>query len=297
MIAHVDNTLEYYLTMEDGVNLFIRDWPTTATSKQTHGVILMHGLGEHCGRYLHVAQFFLQLGFYVRTYDLRGHGQSDGARGDVPDTETMLRDAKRVINDFNRHLSAPPILCGHSMGGLFSTHFALAEIAPLTGLILSSPALAVRLNFFQRILFKIGCVLMPNFRLTRNKNGQFLSHDSTVIEAYERDTLVHSKISVRLFKSMLHSMQFVSHHISQSTIPILLLVALDDHVIDPVGSKIFSEKLTRISQSSTHQLDSKNQITTILYPGFYHEIFNELEAERAFNDIQNWLEKSHFLPN
>jgi alpha-beta hydrolase superfamily lysophospholipase len=297
MVAHVDNTLESHLTMEDGVNLFVRDWPTTVTSKQTHGVILMHGLGEHCGRYLHVARFFLQLGFYVRTYDLRGHGQSDGVRGDVPDTEIMLRDAKRVIDDFGRYLSAPPILCGHSMGGLFSAHFALAKIAPLTGLILSSPALAVRLNFFQRILFKIGSVVMPNFRLTHNRSGQFLSHDSTVIEAYQKDVLVHSKISVRLFKSMLHSIKFVRHHSSQLTIPMLLLVALDDHIIDSTGSKIFSEKLTTFSQSPIHQLDRNNRITTIFYPGFYHEIFNELEAERAFNDIQNWLEKSHFLPN
>jgi alpha-beta hydrolase superfamily lysophospholipase len=78
----------------------------------------MHGLGEHCGRYAHVARFFNEHGWSVRTYDHRGHGRSGGARGDVPDHEAVLRDAKIVVDDFAQRFDAPPLLLGHSMGGL-----------------------------------------------------------------------------------------------------------------------------------------------------------------------------------
>jgi alpha-beta hydrolase superfamily lysophospholipase len=285
MTAHVENTEEFQLTATDGTELFVRDWPLVSPQRKSTGVVIMHGLGEHCGRYAHVARFFNALGFVVRTYDHRGHGKSGGARGDVPDDEAMLRDARLVINDFTKQLHAPPILFGHSMGGLFAARFATAGLAPLRALILSSPALAIRMSDFQTALLKVVNLLIPGVGMPNGLKRQFLSHDAEVVQAYENDVLVHGKVSARLLNSMLHAMTYAHDHAPQLTIPVLLLVAEDDHLVDPVGSKRFSARLPSMSSKA------------IYYDNFYHEIFNELDATRVFDDLRTWLERQQLTPN
>lgn len=244
----------------------------------------MHGLGEHCGRYAHVARFFNALGLTVRTYDHRGHGKSGGARGDVPDHEAMLRDARLIINDFSKQFEVPPLLLGHSMGGLFAARFATAGLAPLRGLILSSPALAIRMSGAQGALLKMISLLMPGCGIPNGLNTRYLSHDAEVIQAYENDALVHSKVSARLLNSMLEAMTYSHDHAPRLTIPVLMLVAEEDHLVDPAGSKRFSARLAPAVS------------TAIYYENFYHEIFNELEATRVFDDLRTWLEQQHFTP-
>ncbi len=285
MTSHIENTSEFKLQMTDGIALFVRDWPLPDAPEIRGGVVIMHGLGEHCGRYAHVARFFNALGFAVRTYDHRGHGQSGGAHGDVPDHEAMLRDARLVINDFTRQLHAPPILFGHSMGGLFAARFATAGLAPLRGLILSSPALAVRLSGLHSFIFKIASVLFPGFAIPNGTLTRYLSHDEEVLKAYANDTLVHPKISARLLNSMFKAMVYTHDHAPHLTIPVLLLVAEDDHLVDPLGSRRFAARL------------SPALATSIYYAGFYHEIFNELDAARVFADVRHWLEQQHFIPS
>ncbi len=285
MTAHIENTVEFELTATDGTQLFVRDWPLTSVQAQPSGVVIMHGLGEHCGRYAHVARFFNVLGFTVRTYDHRGHGKSGGSRGDVPDDEAMLRDARFVINDFTKQLHAPPLLFGHSMGGLFAARFATAGLAPLRALILSSPALAIRMSGFQSMLLKVVSLLIPGVGLSNGLKTRYLSHDGEVVEAYENDRLVHGKVSARLLNSMLQAMTYAHDHAPQLTIPVLLLVAEDDHLVDPIGSKRFSARLPSVSSSA------------IYYDNFYHEIFNELDATRVFDDLRMWLEQQHLIPD
>lgn len=284
MTAHIDNTIEFELQASDGTAIFVRDWPLSGAVPAHDGVLIMHGLGEHCGRYAHLARFFNALGFAVRTYDHRGHGKSGGARGDVPDQEAMLRDARLVINDFTRQLHAPPLLFGHSMGGLFAARFATAGLAPLRGLILSSPALALRMSGVQAALLKVAYALIPGVGVPNGLQTRYLSHDGEVIQAYENDPLVHAKISARLLNAMLQAIEYAHDHAPQLSIPVLLLVAEDDHLVDPVGSQRFSARMSPAIS------------TTIYYEGFYHEIFNELEATQVFDDVRNWLERLHFTP-
>lgn len=284
MTAHIENTREFELHASDGTALFVRDWPLPGDQDKHDGVIIMHGLGEHCGRYAHVARFFNALGFVVRTYDHRGHGRSGGAHGDVPDSEAILRDARLVINDFTRQLHAPPILLGHSMGGLFAARFATAGLAPLRGLILSSPALALRLSPLQLAMLKVASTLIPGVGIPNGSQNRFLTHDALVVQAYENDALVHPKISARLLNSMLEAMEYAHDYAPHLSIPVLLLVAEDDHLVDPIGSRRFSARLAPAISS------------TIYYEGFYHEIFNELDATRVFDDVRIWLEQQHFTP-
>jgi alpha-beta hydrolase superfamily lysophospholipase len=287
---------EFELRTEDGVALFVRDWHLSIsasasasalppfTPEKPRGILLMHGLSEHCGRYMHVARFFNELGFMVRTYDHRGHGKSGGAEGDVPDNEAILRDAQMVLTDFSRMLSAPPLLFGHSMGGLFAARFATTHLAPISGLILSSPALALRLTPFQQWLHKVAGQYIPGFAIPSGFGTADLSHDAKVIAAYKHDHLVHSKISARLLTAMMSAIDYAQAHAANLTVPLLLLVAEDDHVVDPAGSHVFFEHAP------------SNLASAQFYTGFYHEIFNELDASRVFNDVQAWLLARGFIP-
>jgi alpha-beta hydrolase superfamily lysophospholipase len=284
MSAHIENTLELTFTTNDGTSLFVRDWPLAGPDATHDGVFIMHGLGEHCGRYAHVARFFNELGFAVRTYDHRGHGQSGGARGDVPDTEALLRDARMLLNDFSKKLKAPPLLFGHSMGGLFAARFATAGLAPVRALILSSPALALHMSGFERGLLKVASLLIPGVGMPNGLKTTYLSHDAKVVAAYENDGLVHNKISARLLNAMLQAAEFSHQHAAQLTIPVLLLVAQQDHLVDPEGSASFAKNLNPVRAQA------------IFYADFYHEIFNELEARRVFDDVRTWLERQHFTP-
>ncbi|MFZ6843259.1 lysophospholipase [Undibacterium sp. RuTC16W] len=287
MTSHIDKTVEFDLIATDGTSLFVRDWPLPLQNDSTpvhDGIVIMHGLGEHCGRYAHVARFFNALGFTVRTFDHRGHGKSGGVRGDCPDEETLLRDARLVINDFSKHLSAPPLLFGHSMGGLFAARFATEGLAPIRALLLSSPALAVPMSGFQSVLLKVASVLIPGVGVPNGLKTKYLSHDAEVIKAYEDDPLVHAKISARLLNSMLSAMEYAHDHATHLKIPVLMQVAADDHLVDPEGSQRFFARLPQDTAQA------------FFYEGFYHEIFNELEATRVFDDLRTWLEQQHFTP-
>lgn len=284
MTTHIENTREFTLAACDGTSLFVRDWPLTGPDATRDGVFIMHGLGEHCGRYAHVARFFNALGFSVRTYDHRGHGQSAGARGDVPDTEAMLRDARMLMNDFSKNLQAAPLLFGHSMGGLFAARFATAGLAPVRALILSSPALALHMSGMQRALLKVASALIPGVGIPNGLKTSYLSHDAEVVEAYENDPLVHGKISARLLTAMLLAAQLSHQQAAKLTVPVLLLVAQQDHLVDPKGSAAFAKNLNPARSKA------------IFYSDFYHEIFNELEATRVFDDLRSWLEQQDFCP-
>ncbi|MGH8806460.1 MAG: lysophospholipase [Noviherbaspirillum sp.] len=239
----------------------------------------MHGLGEHCGRYAHIAHFFNDGGWSVRTYDHRGHGRSGGARGDAPDDEAVLRDAKIVVDDFARQFEEPPLLLGHSMGGLFAARFATASLSPLRGLILSSPALAIPMSAAQKLLLKVLGNIAPGLAVPNGLQTRYLSHVQAVVDAYEKDPLVHPKITPRLLHSMLDATNFSHAHASSLAIPTLMLVAGDDHMVDASGSDAFHARL-RPGIGTLHR-----------YPDYYHEVFNEVGAARVFDDVRNWLDK------
>jgi alpha-beta hydrolase superfamily lysophospholipase len=288
MTKHVKNTHEFNLETNDQVSIFVRDWSAPEGMHEKQGIVIMHGLGEHCGRYTKLAEFFLELGFVVRTFDHRGHGQSTGARGGVPNSEAIIEDAKMVIEDFSKQLPEAPMIFAHSMGGLFATHLCLSGEIKIRALILSSPAFAVHLNQFEKTLFAISQYLIPSIGVAHGSNGLFLSHDLEVVKDYQNDELVHNKISARLFKSMLKSMKYIHKNATKLKIAILLLVADNDLIVDSNGSKKFSNKILKN--------DPHFEIKTILYPNFYHEVINEPESQIVFNDIKEWLYKENLTP-
>lgn len=267
----------HQISAADGTMLYVTDYMLPA-SQARGSVVIMHGLGEHSGRYRHVAGFFNECGLSVRCYDHRGHGRSQGKRGDVINGDPMLQDAEIIIEDFSTRYAEPPFLFGHSMGGLFAARFALSHLSPLRGLILSSPALALRLSAFQLKMLRFMHMLAPSVALPNGVSPALLSHDPKIVAAYKADPLVHRKISARLLTSMLSSIAYCQSHASEMAVPTLMLVAGADRVLDADGSKRFFAQLP----AGTAQLH--------MYEGMYHEIFNELDAHRPLADLKMWLD-------
>jgi alpha-beta hydrolase superfamily lysophospholipase len=246
-------------------------------------VLILHGLAEHCGRYGHIATFFTERGFAVRTFDHRGHGQSSGARGDCPDSMSLVNDAEIIIRDFAKHCQTQPLLFGHSMGGLFAARIATSATVPLRGLILSSPALALWLTPVHRILIKLLSVLAPHFAIKVRFNPEYLSHELATVVGYLSDPLVHQRLTASLVNSILAAIDFIKSHASTITIPTLLLVAQQDHVINPQGSHDFFNALPDKLR------------TAHFYADDYHEIFNESDTARVLGDLHNWLTEQQFI--
>lgn len=265
-----------WLALPDGCRLFvIDDLPAGA---RRGSLLLMHGLGEHAGRHAHVARFFTERGFAVRRYDHRGHGHSEGARGDVPDSATLLADAQAVLAHWQLTPDeGPPLLLGHSMGGLLAARFAVERRAPLSALILSSPALGLRLGSGQRLLLKLMRALAPGLALPNGLPARFLSHDEAVVRRYLDDPLVHNKISARLLCAMLEAIDVAQQGAASLALPTLLLVSGNDKLVDPAGSDAFFRRMPA-GQAAQH-----------VYPRLYHELFNETEAASVFADLDHWL--------
>ena len=278
LVAH-----SHQLAVADGTALYVSDYLLPPAGARG-GIVIMHGLGEHSGRYRQLAERLNEARWSVRCYDHRGHGRSQGPRGDVPNGTPMLQDAQIVIEDFTARTGYRPFLLGHSMGGLFAAHVALAARAPLRGLILSSPALAVPLSPVQLLLLKVMRKLAPWLGVPNGLQPQYLSHDARVVAAYRADPLVHNKISARLLTSMLASVAYCQAHAASLAMPARLLVAGDDHLVDCEGSKHFFAQLPPGRASLT------------VYDTLYHEIFNETASERPLADLCAWLDVQDAFP-
>ena len=280
-------------TARDGENLALYEWPWGAGFNEVgreapspQGVVLLvHGLGEHAGRYKHVAQQLVDWGFAVRAYDQRGHGESGGARGAIPDNDTLLEDLAEIIDDTRlRYPNLPLILLGHSLGGLVAGRFVALNISPVEGLIMSSPALDARLGFVQKLLLAVAPRWLPDLCVNNALDVRFLSHDERVVKAYTEDRLVHSRISTRLGKFIATAGPATVKAAASWRIPTLLLYAGADHLVNPRGSHTFAENAANSSAVKP------GTVTVKCFKELYHELFNESRAASVFDALKAWLD-------
>lgn len=265
------------LTMADGQPLFLRDWPLP----QARGaVLIVHGLGEHSGRYQRLAQWFNQRGYAVRGYDQRGHGKTPGRRGGLRHGDDLLEDLATVYHDYASGLPHAPLLLGHSMGGLVAARAVLdGRIAP-PALVLSSPVLrsweSPRMIALARLLGRIA----PNLPLRSGLDFDQLSHDRQVVADYRSDPLRHGWITPRLADFIFRDGARCIADAAALPLPTLLLVADSDGMVDPAGSRAFARKAA-----------SSGQLTTRFFSTLYHELFNEAEPGRGqvLMQLADWL--------
>lgn len=274
------------ITTPDGQRLHVQHWPT-ATPRGT--VLIVHGLGEHIGRYAHVAAHLNADGWHVVGYDHRGHGRSDGPRGKINTADDLLRDLALVVDTVRAQHPGPLVLLGHSMGGLIAARFvgqgvarpgeATAEWArPVDALVLSSPALAADTNAFQKFLLAVLGTLAPDLAVNNGLKPDWISRDPKVVAAYTADPLVHDRITPRLAHFILGGGEWVRLHAARWKVPTLLIYAGSDRCVAPSGSRDFS---------ATAQ---KSVVTTKEFGTLYHEIFNEPEQAEVFATLSSWLQ-------
>lgn len=265
----------------DGNNVIVQDWPLEPTVKMRGVVIVVHGLGEHAGRYDHVAQQLNAWGFAVRGYDQCGHGESSGARGSLPSDTRLLDDLADMV-DSTRSRSpkgTPIIVLGHSMGGLVAGRFVSLGLRKVDGLVMSSPALDAGMNVFQKLLVAILPKIAPDLRVGNGVKPQFISHDPAVVAAYKADPLVHDRISARLARFIAEAGPQTLMMAPQWTVPTLLLYAGDDRLLNPLGSRKFAAAAP------------KQVVTSQCFDNLYHEIFNEQDATPVFATLKKWLDQ------
>ena len=268
------------LTAIDGSNVVVQDWPLDSSVKLRGVVIVVHGLGEHAGRYEHVARHLNAWGFAVRGYDQCGHGESSGARGSLPSDTRLLDDLADMVDSTRTRYGkdTPVILIGHSMGGLVVGRFVSLQMRAVEGLVMSSPALDAGMNAFQKLLVSVLPKIAPDLRVGNGVKPQFISHDPAVVAAYKADPLVHDRISARLARFIAEAGPQTLALAPQWTVPTLLMYAGDDRLLNPDGSRVFAAQAP------------KNVVTTQCFDTLYHEIFNEKDAGPVFATLKKWLD-------
>lgn len=274
-----ESTLSTYIA-SDGDNVVIQDWPVAEGVTQRGVVVLVHGLGEHAGRYEHVAGHLNAWGFAVRGYDQCGHGESGGARGSLPTDNRLLDDLADIVDSTRARMPVgmPLILLGHSMGGLVVGRFVSLGVRQVEGLVMSSPALNPGLSPFQKFLLAVLPAIAPNLRVGNGVKPQFISHDPAVVAAYRNDRLVHDRISARLARFIATAGPLTVALAHQWTVPTLLMYAGDDRLLNPQGSRDFA------------QAAPKDIVSAVCFENLYHEIFNEVDAQPVFDTLKAWLD-------
>jgi alpha-beta hydrolase superfamily lysophospholipase len=269
-------------TASDGDNIAIQDWPLPEGVPVRGVVVLVHGLGEHAGRYDALARFLNDRGFAVRGYDQYGHGESGGQRGAITSPTRLLDDLADVIDSVVVRISpaTPVILLGHSMGGLVAARLVSLKMRKVQGLVLSSPALDPGLGWFQKLLLAVLPRWAPNLQVGNGLKPQYLSHDPEVVRAYRADRVVHDRITPRLARFIADAGVATRAMAARWTVPTLLLYAGADKLVSPSGSREFAAAApAKVMQAQC-------------FDGLYHEIFNEPERDQVLDALGQWLDQN-----
>lgn len=271
---------EYFqIIARDGLELHGIQW-NIAEPKAV--LCIVHGLGEHSGRYHHVAAFFNERGFDVYAFDLRGHGLSKGKRGHTPSHELLLDDVEDLLKHAREeHNDLPMVLFGHSFGGhIVSNYLLKRNVGELAAGVLSSPwlRLAEEPAKWQVSMAKFMVKLLPSFSQSNGLSTADLSKDTAAVKAYEDDTLVHNKISVRLFLETYNASAWAIDNADMLKKETLAYHGAADKIISPEGTKSF-------------HANSKEFCTLKIWDNVRHEPHNDVESKEVLGYVYDWVKK------
>ena len=275
-IQHGDDTLEG----AGDLRLFRRWWVPESESPRA-AVLLVHGYGEHSGRYDHLGRWLGARNLAVHAYDHRGHGRSGGRTCHVDAFDDYLDDVGRMLDHVRReHAGLPLFLVGHSMGGLIVSAFLRERHPDIEGAVTSGAALAVPDTFspFRVWAARLLRGVAPRLSLPSGLDAAGISRDPEVVRVYQEDPLVHSTMTSSLAVELLRALQRTAGGGAAVRVPMLLLHGESDPLCHVDGSREFHATLTTPGSD------------LCVYPGLYHEIFNEPEQEAVFQDLLAWVE-------
>jgi len=260
---------------QDGTPLYWQRWEGTRGSRAT--VCLVHGQGEHIGRYDHVARVFSEAGLTILGADVRGHGRSGGPRGHTPSYAHLLNDVDRLLA--KAEAGRPVFLYGHSMGGNIVLQYGLSRSAAVRGVFATGPWLRLRFqpSVFQRFLARVMPPLLPGLTVPNGLKVDGLSRDPAVVRAYVADPLVHDRISAMLGSSVIRAGEQALARAGSFHLPLLLMHGADDPIIDPAATEAFFRAAPGPDK------------TLRIWPGLRHEIHNEPEQLEVLNEMVDWV--------
>jgi acylglycerol lipase len=259
--------------------LAYRAWPIRGAAI---AFAVVHGLGEHAGRYDRFAEGMAKHAMSTYALDLRGHGKSPGQRGHVDSWSQWTGDVSAFVRQVEGISDAAEVVpVGHSFGGATLLSTVLAGELPTTKrFVVTSPALKLKLAVagWKLTLGPIAAKIVPRLTLANEIDPKTVSRIPEVVEAYRNDPLVHNKISTRLGAEWQNATRTILADAGHIKIPFLILAGTADALIDPAGSQELHEQAR--SMSELHMLE-----------GRYHEPFNDLGSEEVFQLIDDWLKK------
>lgn len=276
-------TFDAKLDGNDGTAFYVRGWEPN-NKKPKALIALIHGLGEHTGRYLHVGKTMTDAGYALVGVDLRGHGRSGGSRGHFPSLAAIMQDMRQFFKYLvQRYPDIPHFLYGHSLGGLLSLSYTLHYPAGLNGVIVTGAALRSPLQE-QKVKVTMANVLgslAPSIVIPSGLDATTISRDADVVKKYVNDPLVHDKTSLGLGKAAIKAVDFCFSHAKEFKPPLLIMHGAADKLTYPSGSEDFA-RLAR---------ENNTDVTLKLWEGLYHEVHNEPEKAEVFKLMLEWLDK------
>jgi alpha-beta hydrolase superfamily lysophospholipase len=238
-------------------------------------IVLVHGLGEHLGRYSHVGPQFTAAGFDVRGTDLRGFGGSEGPRAWVDSFETLLDDlAEDVVAAAG--LGVPVVLLGHSVGGLVGLLYAVSGRPKPSHLVLSSPAIRNTLPGIQVAVGKLLAKVAPRRSMANPVDVTQLCRDQTVGERYDADPLVVQRSTFGFAAAAFAACDRVPEALEALDVPTLVTHGAEDQIVAPEVSAPLGDLAV---------------VERVVYPEFRHEPFNEEGGRHAVATVVAWLER------
>ena len=264
--------------MKDGRKVYTKTWLPERNPRVN--IILVHGIGEHCGRYEHVAQFLTDNSYAIYGFDHIGHGKSDGKRGCM-----TYDDAFSIINSLKNELleqdpNLPIIIYGHSMGGGVVLAYGTKYSENVTGIIATSPAvgMAKPLKPSEIKMYRFVKKIAPNFTASNGLPLDGLSHDKQVTENYQKDSLVHDKVSVALGLDLMDWGDAIAAYDKEYPVPLFVAQGTKDTLVDPAATEKFA-------------LNVRGNVTYKRFEGGYHELHNEPNKQELFDAMAHWIDR------
>jgi len=270
-------TREWTWKSHDGLEMYAQSWEPEEYPKAV--VCLVHGLGEHSGRYAHVGKTFAEAGFALAGFDLRGHGKSGGSRGHIPSFDAFMDNIEDFVKQVDtRFEELPRFLYGHSLGGILVLNYVLRRKPEFMGVVSTGAGLRTSLEeqAGKVMLARVLGTLMPGMAIPSGLNPNDISRRKEVVDAYINDPLVHDKMTLGFGKIMLTVLPWTFEHAHEFSLPLLIMHGTGDKLGYPQGSEEFASHV-------------KQNCMLKLWDGLYHEIHNEPEREEVFSLMIDWM--------
>jgi alpha-beta hydrolase superfamily lysophospholipase len=260
----------------DGTQRYAQWWLPDGEPQAS--VVIVHGLGEHSQRYQHVAEFFNQHGIALLAYDLRGHGRSEGTRGDVTSFDAASQDVTQALEQAQRIApGAPQFIYGHSLGGALSLYYLFNCKPQITGMVVTAPGLSTEepVPAWKMTLGKILAKISPSTPMDNGLDFDSLCSDPVIVERYRTDPLVHPKITAGFGVDLINQGEWI-RGMKHSPLPLLIMQGTGDHVIAAQTNIAFAENL-------------EGNVTLKVWKDFCHELHNEPQWQEVLNYVMGWM--------